>query len=115
MNQLITLQDATLQYLAHLEQWGKSPRTIYTYGKDLEQIRAFFGSEKSIQQITLPLIGRFLKSPELLTLPNGEPRADQTVQKTIRVLRQFLTWCYQEGVIDSLSLPKCMSRKKKGA
>jgi site-specific recombinase XerD len=114
MNQPITLRNATQQYLEHLKNWGKSPRTLYTYGKDLEQIQAFFGNEKSIQQITLPFIGRFLKSPELLNLPNGEPRANQTVQKTIRVLRQFLTWCYQEGMIDSLSLPKCISRKKKG-
>lgn len=111
MNQAITLREATQQYLEHLKNWGKSPRTLYTYGKDLEQIRAFFGSEKSIQQITLPFIGRFLKSPELLNLPNGEPRANQTVQKTIRVLRQFLTWCYHQGMIDSLSLPKCMMGK----
>jgi site-specific recombinase XerD len=105
------LREATQLYLLYLKDSGKSPRTLYTYGKDLEQIQAFFGSEKNIQQITLPLMGRFLKSPELNTLPNGSTRAAKTIQKTVRVFRQFMMWCYQEEWIESLTLPKCMTRQ----
>jgi site-specific recombinase XerD len=103
------LKEATELYLLYLQDSGKSPRTLYTYGKDLDQIIAFFGPEKEIRQITLPLMGRFLKSPELNTLPNGNTRAAKTIQKTVRVFRQFMMWCYQEDLIESLTLPKCMT------
>jgi hypothetical protein len=52
------------------------------------------------------LIGRFLKSNELLKLPTGKERARQTVTKTIRVLRMFLAWLHQEGILKVLHLPK---------
>ena len=62
INQPITLREATQQYLEHLKDWGKSPRTLYTYGKDLEQIKAFFGSERDLASILNVHIGKFIKS-----------------------------------------------------
>jgi hypothetical protein len=48
MKKEITLQESTQAFLSFLEQSGKSPRTRYTYGKDLEQIQAFFGPEREM-------------------------------------------------------------------
>ena len=39
-----TLHQAAQAYLEHLRTQGKKERTLYTYGKDFEQIEAFFGA-----------------------------------------------------------------------
>jgi len=101
-----TLSEASTQFLAHLKAKGKSERTLYTYGRDMQQILAFFGPERPVGQITLPLIGRFLKSDDLLKLSSGQERAPQTVKKTIRVFRMFMQWLFQEGYLTDLQLPK---------
>lgn len=67
----LTLVEAAQHYLEHLEQQGKNKRTIDTYHRDLAQVQDFFGAERPIQTLSLPLIGRFLKSDALLILPNG--------------------------------------------
>lgn len=106
MTQPLTLAEATQHYLNCLQTQGKHARTLYTYGKDLQQIQAFFGPERLVQSLTLPLIGRFLKSDQLLKLPNGKERAPQTVQKTIRVFRMWMVWLRQEGHLADIALPK---------
>lgn len=113
MDTQITLAEAATQYLEHLKTEGKSERTLYTYGKDTQQILAFFGPERLANQIPLPLMGRFLKSDELLKLPNGQERAPQTVKKTIRVFRMLLQWLTQNGHITELQLPKSISSGRK--
>lgn len=102
----ITIEDATKEYLDALKSQGKSKRTLYTYGKDLEQVCTFFGSEKALQAITLPLVGKFLKSDAFLRLPDGRERAPQTVAKTIRVFRKFLCWAKEQGYIEQVPLTK---------
>jgi site-specific recombinase XerD len=94
---------------------GKHPRTLYTYGKDLEQIMAFFGEATPVSAITLPRIGRFLKSDQLLLLPNGNERAQQTVRKTIRVFRMWMVWLHQEGHLEAIRLPKSIPMGKSSA
>ena len=113
MKSPITLFEATIQYLAHLKTQGKSNRTLYTYGRDLQQIQTFFGPDRSIDNIPLPLMGRFLKSDELLRLPNGQERAPQTVNKTIRVFRMFMHWLVQVNYLPELTLPKAIQLKAK--
>jgi len=102
----ITLKDAVKAYMESLKQAGKSPRTLYTYGKDFEQIQRFFGEEKKLSAILKPHVGKFMKSDELLTLPNGNRRANQTIKKTYRVLRAFFYWAQSEGYIEEVPMPK---------
>ena len=47
----MNIQEASKAYL----------RTLYTYGKDFEQIQAFFGAKKAVTGITLPLAGKFYR------------------------------------------------------
>lgn len=101
-----TLQEAAREYLDHLREQGKSTRTLYTYGKDLEQIMAFFGPERDISTIVLPQVGKFLKSDALLKLPNGRERAFKTVEKTKRVFRMFMCWAFQRGYTNKQPFPK---------
>lgn len=102
----ITLSQASQEYLNHLQELGKHPRTLYTYGKDFQQLVAFFGQDKPLSSILNIHIGKFLKSDELLKQSNGNPRAVQTVNKTIRVMRMFFIWALTVGYIDQLPLTK---------
>jgi site-specific recombinase XerD len=106
MNVPITLSEASNQYLKHLKEQGKSERTLYTYSRDMQQVLAFFGPERLVDNIPLPLIGRFLKSDELLKLSSGQERAPQTVKKTIRVFRMFMQWLIQVDYVIEVTLPK---------
>lgn len=102
----ITLRDAAAEYLEHLKSEGKSPRTLYTYRKDLDQVEAYFKPEKKLPSIMVPHVSSFLKSDALLKLPDGKERSEPTVKKTIRVFRMFLVWALGKGYIAKLPLPK---------
>ena len=101
-----TLQELSQAYLAHLRQKSKTERTLYTYGKDCEQIQAFFGSDKKLTNILPVHVGKFFKSDELLKMPNGKGRAPATVNKTRRVFKAMLTYALEEGHIKNLPMPK---------
>ena len=101
-----TLHEAAKAYIEHLRTQGKMERTLYTYGKDFEQIETFFGAERKLTSILVPHVGKFFKSDALLKLPSGKKRAKPTVEKTKRVLRMFLIWAQETGRIDKLPLPK---------
>lgn len=110
----ITLQEASEEYLKALEAAGKSPMTLYTYGKDFDQIRAFWGPDRALSEISKAQVGKFLKSPVLLEKPNGKERAPQTIRKTIRVLRMFLLWAKERGYLEEAPIPNSvpMGRSK---
>ncbi len=110
-----TVHEAAQAYLEHLRTQGKKDRTLYTYGKDFEQMEAFFGADRKLRTILPPHVGKFLKSDDLLRLPSGAERAKPTVDKTVRVLRMFLVWAKETGRLDKLPLPKDlpMGRSKK--
>ncbi|MCE3234213.1 MAG: hypothetical protein K0Q50_393 [Vampirovibrio sp.] len=103
----ITLQEATKQYLKSLEEAGKSPRTLYTYGQDCKQMIAFFGVDKKLTNILPAHVAKFYKSDELLKIPKqGKDRAPKTINKTKMVFRGLLTWAKEQGHIEGLPLPK---------
>ncbi|MHB1001455.1 MAG: hypothetical protein ACYC27_19625 [Armatimonadota bacterium] len=102
----ITLHDALQEYLNYLKAEGKSPRTLYTYTKDTDQIESYFGADKKLTSILIPHVSKFLKSNALLKLPSGKERSEPTVKKTIRVFRMFLVWALGKGYITKLPLPK---------
>jgi len=82
MTKGITFHQASQEYLSYLQEIGKRPRTLYTYGKDIEQMAAFFGKDRQLSSILNIHIGKFLKSNELLMLPDGRSRSPRTVSKT---------------------------------
>ena len=70
-----TLHQAARGYLEHLKGEGKKERTLYTYGKDFEQIEAFFGANRKLAGILAPHVGKFFRSDVLLKLPSGKERS----------------------------------------
>ena len=107
-----TLKKAIPAYMEYLKSQGKAERTLYTYGKDFEQITTFFGEKKQLTAIRPTDVGKFLKSDALLTLPSGKTRAVPTIEKTIRVLRMFLEWSVEQGYITEVPFPKDALQKK---
>lgn len=107
------IRTAADNYLKHLGESGKSERTLYTYGKDLEQVCRFFKGDAEMDKIHLLQVGKFLKSDDLLKLPNGKDRAEPTVKKTVRVFTQFILWSHAQGYMDTVPLPKSLDAKKK--
>lgn len=110
-----TLHAAIQEHLEYLKEQGKSERTLYTYGMDLQQIEAFFGPEKKLKSILVPHVAGFLKSDILLKMRGDKERSEITVRKTIRVFRMFLLWAIEKGYIEKLPFPKDapMGRKPK--
>lgn len=105
--QEITLKTAIEGYLKALKEAGKSPRTLYTYSKDCEQMLAFFGPDKKLNKILPVHVFQFFKSDELLKISkNGKDRASKTVNKTKMVFRGLLSWAKEQGYIEGLPLPK---------
>lgn len=98
---------ALAQYLAYLKEIGKSEKTLYTYGKDAEQITAFF-KDKELIELNKLVLGKFLNSAELNQQGNGKSRAQATINKTIGFLRRFIEWCLAEGLLNESPLPKTM-------
>ena len=101
-----TLFEAARGYLEHLKGEGKKERTLYTYGKDFEQIEAFFGASRKLAGILAPHVGKFFRSDALLKLPSGKERSQPTVEKTKRVLRMFLVWAHETAESTSCLCPR---------
>lgn len=101
-----TIEELIPAYLSHLREKGKTERTLYTYGKDCEQIQAFFGPDKKLINILPVHVGKFYKSDELLRMPNGKDRAPATVNKTRRVFKAMMEFALEQGSIKALPLPK---------
>ncbi|MEN6358260.1 MAG: hypothetical protein ABFD83_14400 [Armatimonadota bacterium] len=101
-----TLHEAIEEHVEYLKSQGKSERTLYTYGKDFEQVEAYFGPDKKLRSILIPHVSGFLKSDILLKMHGDKDRSEITIKKTIRVFRVFLAWCLERGYISKLPLPK---------
>ena len=102
----MNLNDAKTAFMAHLEALGKHPRTRYTYAKDLDYFIGFFGGDRAIASIRLPEVGKWLKSETYLNTPKGKPRAERTLNKNLRVVRQLFVWAKANQHIETLPLPK---------
>lgn len=103
------LKEATAKFKDHLKALGKSDRTIFTYGKDLEQIEEFFGVDTAMGKINPQRIAKFLKSDIALKCKRkGElvDRQPRTVDKLIRLTRQFFIWATDQKIIEKNPLPK---------
>jgi site-specific recombinase XerD len=105
----ISLKQASIEFLENLKEEGKAERSLYTYGMDLEQIRAYFGNEKIISKILIPHVAGFMKSDGLLKKNSKEGlilRAKPTIDKTIRIFRMLMIWAKDKGYVERLPFTK---------
>ena len=107
-----TLKDAGEKWLEHLEAAGKQERTVATYRRQFAVVTGFFGEDKALTAIRVTDVGRFFKSDALLKMPTGKARAERTVAQIVRVLRMFLTWACEQGLIEAVPFPKAAMPKR---
>ena len=110
----ITLKTAVEKYMAHLEAEGKTERTRYTYGKDLDLALQHFGEEKNLAKLIPAQVAGFFKSDLVTKVPkSGREKSPITITKTLRVFRQMLVFCRDQGWIEKLPLTKDEAAKVK--
>ena len=112
----ITIKEAAEKYLAHLGEIGKNARTVETYGRHLDLAIAHFGEAKDVAKILPVHVSAFFKSDpvnKLIREPKkeGEPRRERqrsihTIRQTIRVYKQMLVFCKDQGFTDKVPMPK---------
>lgn len=104
----MNLQQAIDEYLAHLSENNKKQRTINAYQYDFKIVLAFFEPDRALQEITLPQVGKFIRSDVLLLRQDGQPRCQNMVNRIQRVFRMLLFWAYENGHLDFLPIPKSL-------
>jgi len=104
------LNDVLEAYLNHLKRQGLSEKSLYNYGKDSQQVQAFFGESSALGSLTRQNSGRFLKSDDLRMLPSGKECSERTFQKTIGFFRRFVEWCIEQRYLAESPLPKAIAR-----
>ena len=102
-----TLKQAVEKYMEYLEAEGKTERTRYTYGRDLDLALQFFGEDKKLDKLIPAQVAKFFKS-DLVTKvhKSGREKSPITVTKSLRVFRQMLVFCKEQNFIEKIPLPK---------
>ena len=103
------LQQAIEGYLIHLSENHNKNRTIQAYRYDFDIVLAFFGTQRTLNEVTLSQVGKFLRSDELLLRQDGQPRCENMVNRIKRVFRMLLFWAYEQGHLDYLPIPKSLA------
>ncbi len=102
-----TLKQAVEKYMEYLEAEGKTERTRYTYGRDLDLALQFFGEDKKLDKLIPAQVAKFFKSDLVTKVPkSGREKSPITVTKTLRVWRQMLVFCKERNFIENIPLPK---------
>jgi len=111
----MTLAEAVEGFIAHVEQEGKSAITVRAYRSDLRLAERFFGAETALARLTVPWVGKFLKSEALNQRPNGTPKKPASISRAKGVLRMMLEWAVAQGHLENVPLPKGEQRRAKRA
>jgi len=119
----VTIKQAAEKYLEHLGELGKNARTIETYKRHLDLAIAHFGEAKDVAKILPVHVAAFFKSDPVNNLirepkKEGEPRRERqrsihTIRQTIRVYKQMLVFCKDQGWTDKVPMPKEFAPKIK--
>lgn len=114
----ITVGQAAQAWLESLADAGgkrggeSKESTVYRYGKDVELVVGFFGSDNLIKNVLPARVAIFLRSDALLklTLKSGEVRvkAPPTVTRTTLVLRRIFEHALKQDWIEKLPWPQAM-------
>jgi len=107
----ITFEKAIPAFLQHLKDDGKNERTVEVYGRCLENVAAYFGTDKPLGKLTPATIGTFFKSDAFLKKPNGKAKSEITLTQNRRVLRMMLVWAHEKGFLADIPLPKAEMKK----
>ncbi len=101
-----TLKEVAEDYIDSLVFTETKASTIKVYLRAIQLAVDYFGAQRPVDSITLPLVGKFFASHKLHKLENGRPRAEITVKQIRRVFRQCMEFALEKGFIATLPVPK---------
>ena len=100
-----TLADLCEAYVAHMEEAGKSPGTVFSYTAELRLACGELGRDTPVAKITPEQVEGYYTSDKVTKLRSGAPKAPASVAKTRRVLRLALCYAQAQGWISKVPLP----------
>ncbi len=83
---------------------GRSPHTVASYLRDLGQLERFLADRlqcPEVSGVTADMLNEFLVSPMVTRLPDGEPKAEGSVNKVKTSVKSFFNWLAVSGHIPS--------------
>ena len=101
-----TLGQLADDYLRHMEDAGKSPGTVHSYGMELKTACAEIGEGTRVKSITTSQVAAFFESDVVTKTRKGQPKAKPSIDKTRRVLRLALVWAAETGRITKAPIPQ---------
>jgi len=107
----ITFEKAIPAFLQYLKDEGKNERTVEVYGRCLQNVSDYFGSDKPLGKLTPATMGTFFKSDAFLKKPNGKEKSPITLTQNKRVARMMLVWAQEKGYLADVPLPKAEMKK----
>ncbi|MFH1531075.1 MAG: tyrosine-type recombinase/integrase [Pseudomonadota bacterium] len=93
------LTQAIEEFTTYLAADGRSPGTIDCYRRDLSALAAFAG-DPAVVDVIPNLLHRFVVSDAVQRRPDGEPRAEVTINRGKAALRSFGGWMVETGLAD---------------
>ena len=67
------------------------------------------------RRLTVPWVGKFLKSDVLTQRANGTPNKAVSVTRAKHVLRMMLAWAHDQGHLDRVPVPRSMRHARRQA
>ena len=83
-------------YRTHLLAQDKSHHTITNFGRDIRHCLEFFNATE-LASVTASDVDRWLVS--VSTLPDGNPKHSNTINRTKTALRSFFAWAHRSGMV----------------
>ncbi len=106
-----TLYSAALNYLEHLTAKGYKELTIRVYGHELEQAYQYLGGDNKLSTLTKARVTQYLASDAALCDIHNRPLARPTIDRRVRVLRQFVEWAVENDMLKQISWPEKVSEE----
>ena len=102
----VTFQEAATAYVAHIQALGKAEPTVRSYGSDLAMAGVYFGGDKAMGKFLKAHVSGFLKSEVFTTKRDGTPKAEVSLKKSRRAVRQFFEWAVSQGHMNRVPFPQ---------
>lgn len=101
----MTMAQMSDGYVASLEAAGKSLGTMLSYRIDLKVAVDELGTDTALRTLTAERVAEYFACDRVTKTRTGVLKADVTVKKTCRVLRQALEWAQSAGHVEVAPLP----------
>lgn len=102
----ISLGEAIHRYLTDLQIVSRDEKRVAAHQLVLAQLLGYFGDFRRLESIGLHEMKRFLLSGSFQLFANGKEKPASVLYQSLRVIRHFMVWAYQQRYLRHLPMPK---------